>query len=215
MTLRRARTDEEKNERKDAIYNAAYKLFKEQGYDGVSLNGIASEAKFTKSNMYRYFSSKEEIFLNVFSHLFEHWVDDCTKRLKKLKRNTTSSSFAKTWTKSLISHQEFLDLTPLLFISLEKNSSFDELIRFKRFSMNLLYTIALEISRIYPNVTNEQAFQFLTISFASMSSYWAATKQSDALIKIYEQDEFKVLKPNFEKNIMVSAEITIRGILNN
>ena len=81
--------------------------------------------------------------------------------------------------------------------------------------MNLLYTIALEISRIYPNVTNEQAFQFLTISFASMSSYWAETKQSDALIKIYEQEEFKVLKPNFEKNIMVSAEITIRGILIN
>jgi len=214
MTWQRARTDEKKNERKDAIYNAAFKLFKEKGYDGVSFNGIAAEANFTKSNMYRYFSSKEEIFLNVFAHLFELWVDDCTKRLKKLKLNTDVSTFAKAWTKSLLSHKKFLDLTPLLFMSLENNSSFEELTNFKRLSMNLLYMIASEISRIYPEVTNEEAFQFLTISFASMSSYWAATKQNDALIKIYQQEEFQVLKPNFENNIMVSAEIAIRGIKN-
>ncbi len=214
MTWQRARTDEKKNERKDVIYNAAFKLFKEKGYDGVSFNGIASEANFTKSNMYRYFSSKEEIFLNVFADLFELWVDDCTKRLRKLKLNTDVSTFTKAWTKSLLSHQKFLDLTPLLFMSLENNSSFEELISFKRLSMKLLYRITLEISRIYPDVTNEEAFQFLTISYASMSSYWSATKQSDALIKLYEQEEFQVLKPNFEKNIQVSTEIVMRGIIN-
>ncbi len=214
MTWKRARTDKKKNERKDAIYNAAYKLFKENGYDRVSFNGIASEARFTKSNMYRYFSSKEEIFLNVFANLFESWVDDCTKLLKKLKQNVDISTFTKTWTKSLISHQKFLDLTPFLFISLEKNSSFEELLIFKKLSMKLLYKISIEISRIYPDVTSEKAFQFLNLSFASMSNYWAATKQSDALIKIYEQEEFQVMKPNFERNIMVSAEIAIRGIRN-
>ena len=214
MTWQRARTDEKKNERKDVIYNAAFKLFKEKGYDGVSFNGIASEANFTKSNMYRYFSSKEEIFLNVFAYLFEGWADDCTKRFKRLKLNADVSTFANAWTKSLLSHQKFLDLTPLLFMSLENNSSFEELISFKRLSMKLLYTITLEISRIYPDVTNEEAFQFLTISYASMSSYWSATKQSDALIKIYDQEEFQVLKPNFEKNIQISAEIAIRGIKN-
>ncbi len=214
MTWQRARTDEKKNERKNAIYNAAFKLFKKNGYDGVSFNGIASEAGFTKSNMYRYFSSREEIFLNVFSNLFENWVDDCIGLLKKLKVNEDLSIFVKTWTKSLISHQKFLDLTPLLFISLEKNSSFEELLIFKRLSMKLLYNLSIEIIRIFPDVTGEKAFQFLTLSFASMSNYWAATKQSDALIKIYGQEEFQVLKPNFEKNIMSSVEIAIRGIRN-
>jgi len=62
MNWQRARTDEKKNERKEAIYQAALTLFKKNGYDKVSFNGIAAEAGFTKSNMYRYFSSKEDIF---------------------------------------------------------------------------------------------------------------------------------------------------------
>ncbi len=214
MNWQRARTAGKKNERKEAIYNAAFTLFKKNGYDKVSFNGIASEAGFTKSNMYRYFSSKEEIFLNVFANLFEGWVDYCIGLLNKLRQDVDVSTFAKAWTKSLISHQKFLDLIPFLFISLEKNSSFEELLIFKRLSMKLLYNLSIEIIKIYPDVTGEKAFQFLTLSFASISNYWAATKQSDALIKIYEREEFQVLKPNFEKNIRTSVEIAIRGIRN-
>ncbi|WP_231870349.1 MULTISPECIES: TetR/AcrR family transcriptional regulator [unclassified Marinomonas] len=62
----------QKSERKEAIYQAAFTLFKEKGYEGVSFNGIAAQAGFTKSNMYRYFTSKEEVFLNVFGDLFEN-----------------------------------------------------------------------------------------------------------------------------------------------
>ncbi len=36
--------------------------------------------------MYRYFSSKEEIFLNVFVDLFGDWFEGCCKRLQKLKQ---------------------------------------------------------------------------------------------------------------------------------
>ena len=80
---------------------------KKNGYDRVSFNGIAAEAGFTKSNMYRYFSSKEEIFLNIFSDLFEDWADDCIKRLKKLKQDATAEKFAKAYLNSLIAHPHF------------------------------------------------------------------------------------------------------------
>ncbi len=212
MNWKRARTDEKKNERKEAIYKAAFTLFKESGYDKVSFNGIASEAGFTKSNMYRYFSSKEEIFLNVFSDLFENWFEDCIERLQKLKQDEVIIHFAKTWVKSLMSHQRFLDLTPILFVSLEKNSSFDQLLGFKRQAKNLLYRISIEIGRIYPDIQGEKAFKFLTLSYAAMSNYWAANSQNDALKKIYQQDEFKELKPNFEKDLTTSIEIIIHGI---
>ncbi len=214
MNWQRARTDEKKNERKEAIHKAAFTLFKKNGYNNVSFNGIASEAGFTKSNMYRYFNSREEIFLNIFADLFEKWVEDCIKRLHKLKQGEVISNFAKTWVNSLLSHPQFLDLTPILFVSLERNSSYEQLFEFKKLAKNLLYRISIEISRIYPDIHGDKAFKFLNLSFASMSNYWAATKQSDALIKIYEHEEFQVLKPNFEKNIMVSAEIAIRGIRN-
>lgn len=212
MNWQRARTDEKKSERKEAIYKAAFALFKKNGYDNVSFNSIASEAGFTKSNMYRYFSSRDEIFLNVFAELFEKWFEDCSKRLKKLKQDDVIKHFAKTWVKSLMSHPQFLDLTPMLFVSLEKNSSFEQLLEFKKLSKNLLYKISIEISRIYPDIQGEKAFKFLTLSFAATSNYWAAASQNETLKKIYQQDEFKELEPNFEEDLTTSIEIIIHGI---
>ncbi len=212
MNWQRARTDENKNERKEAIYKAAFTLFKENGYDKVSFNGIATQAGFTKSNMYRYFSSKEEIFLNVFGNLFNEWFDDCTNGLKNLEQNAAIEKFAKSWVDSLLAHPEFLDLTPLLFVSLEKNSSFDQLLTFKSMSKDLLFRITIEISRVYPHIEAENAFKFLTLSYAAMANYWAANSLSEPLLKIYQLEEFKELKPNFEKDLTTSIEIILKGL---
>ena len=212
MNWQRATTDEKKNERKEAIFNAAFTLFKNNGYDNVSFNGIAAEAGFTKSNMYRYFSSKKEIFLNVFADLFEKWVEDCHQRLQKLEQDERVQHFANTWVASQLAHPEFLDLTPLLFTSLEKNSSYEQLLIFKRSAKNLLYSIAVEVSRIYPALQGEKAFKFLNLSYAATTNYWAAASQNEALIKIYQQQEFKELKPNFEKDLSSSIEIIIQGL---
>ncbi len=215
MNWKRARTDENKNERKEAIYEAAFTLFKKNGYDKVSFNGIASQAGFTKSNMYRYFSSKEEIFLNVFSTLFKDWFEDCTKGLKGLKQNEAIEKFSKSWVDTLMAHPQFLDLTPLLFLALEKNSSFEQLLEFKRMSKDLLFRITVEISRVYPDIDAERAFKFLTLSYAATANYWAANTQSEALLKIYQLDEFTELRPNFEKDLTTSIEIILKGINEN
>lgn len=212
MNWQRARTDENKNERKEAIYKAAFSLFKKSGYDKVSFNGIAVEAGFTKSNMYRYFCSKEEIYLNVFSGLFEAWFENYTKRLQGLKENEDIQKFAKAWVNSMMADPDFLDLIPLLMVSLEKNSSFEQLVVFKRLSRDLLYRIALEVSRIYPDIKDEKAFRFLTLSYGATSNYWAANSHNDALIKIYQMDEFQDLTPNFEADLTESIEIIIKGL---
>ena len=98
--MQRARTSTQKDERKEAICKAAVTLFKRSGYEQVSFNGIASEAKFTKSNMYRYFSSKEEIFLTIFADLFQDWQKNYLKRLKAFKENENIHTFALSWVNS-------------------------------------------------------------------------------------------------------------------
>ncbi len=212
MNWQRARTDEKKIERKEAIYQAALTLFKKKGYDKVSFNGIAVEAGFTKSNMYRYFSSKDDIFLNVFADLFEQWVGDFSQQLQTLEQEAAAKDFAVLWLKTLLSQPKLLDLMPILFTSLERNSSFEQLLAFKRLSMNLLYRLTLDITRIYPDIAGEKAFKLLTLSYAATTNYWAATMQSDALRKVYQLEEFQVLKPNFEEDLTTSIEIIIHGL---
>ncbi|MCP4325734.1 MAG: TetR/AcrR family transcriptional regulator [Psychromonas sp.] len=212
MNWQRARTDEKKNERKEAIYQAALTLFKKNGYDKVSFNGIAVEAGFTKSNMYRYFSSKDDVFLSVFAELFANWVNDFSQQLQLLEQEVDGNVFAQVWVNSLLAHPKLLDLMPILFTSLERNSSFEQLLEFKRLSMNLLYGLTLDITRIYPDIESEKAFKLLTLSYAATANSWAATMQSEALKKVYQLDEFQALKPNFEKDLTTSIEIIIQGL---
>ncbi len=212
MNWQRARTDEKRSERKDAICSAAFNLFKHYGYENVSFNGIAAEAGFTKSNMYRYFSSREEIFLNIFSSLFEKWADDYCNQLKKLEQDVRVERFAKVWVNSFKSRPQFLDLIPVLFISLEKNSSFDQLVKFKRLAKERLYEIAIDISRIYPELDIEDSFRFLNLGYAATSNFWAASTENAVLKKVYRLNEFKPLKTNFKNDLTIALEVAIYGL---
>ncbi len=212
MDWQRARTDEKKNERREAVYTAAFTLLKRDGYEKVSFNAIAAEAGFTKSNLYRYFSSREEIFLNIFSTLFEEWVDDCLKRLRKLEQDSDVERFAKAYVRSMKAHTRHLDLNPMLFTSLERNSSLEQLMVFKTTAMNRLFEIAAEVVRIYPALTIEDGFRYLNLSFAATTNYWAAATENDVLKELYGMPEFKALRINFEKDLTAAIEIILRGL---
>lgn len=67
MNLRKdaAITDEiGKNKRDDILYEAG-KLFKRKGFNGTSMQDIASEVGILKGSIYYYFNSKDEIFREV------------------------------------------------------------------------------------------------------------------------------------------------------
>jgi AcrR family transcriptional regulator len=215
MDWQRATNDKQKESRKNEIYNATLTLYKKHGYENVSFNAIAKEANFTKSNMYRYFESKEDIFLNIFGDLFKIWQMHYVTELKKLNDNVSFVEFAQTWVNSFLKFPDFLDLTPLLFLTLEKNSSYNQLLKFKAMSRDLLIQISIEIGRIYPSLDQYRAFQLLNSSFATTSSFWASNFQNEFIKKIYEQDDFKFMKPNFKEELTASIEIFLKGLLIN
>jgi AcrR family transcriptional regulator len=47
------------------ILEAAYKLFRRQGYNRVTMDDIAKAAKFTKRTLYHHFNSKDQLLADV------------------------------------------------------------------------------------------------------------------------------------------------------
>lgn len=187
-------------------------FFQKKGYDNVSLNGIAREAGFAKSNIYRYYSSKEEIFLNIYSELLVKWSEDCLNSFRKLDENPQPSIFAESLIQSLLRHQERLDLMPYLMISLEKNTSIEQLRKFKRLVKELMTHFVFEVSRIYPNARKDKIPSFLVTLNASILYQWSSYTGNVILDQLYEEEEFFGLKPDFKKSIEVSTQILIDGI---
>jgi AcrR family transcriptional regulator len=59
------RRKREKEQRRNAILNAARKMFFEKGFRDVTVENIARKAELSKGSVYLHFSSKEEIYTQI------------------------------------------------------------------------------------------------------------------------------------------------------
>ncbi|AJA46162.1 transcriptional regulator, TetR family [Clostridium pasteurianum DSM 525 = ATCC 6013] len=80
------------NKTKDNIFYSAIKVFSNNGYNGATMDEIASNAGVAKGTLYYHFKSKEEIFKYIIEegvNLMKNEIDEATDKektaLEKLK----------------------------------------------------------------------------------------------------------------------------------
>jgi AcrR family transcriptional regulator len=67
----------------ETIVDAAYKVFFRYGYQKTSMDDIAKEAMIGKGTIYYYFSTKEEIFIEVLKRVDAEIVKKLRKKIAK------------------------------------------------------------------------------------------------------------------------------------
>ena len=73
-TFQRARDPEQKAQRRQELLGAARALLAADGLAGVGLSAIARAAGLAKSNVYRYFGSREEILMALLADDAFAWL---------------------------------------------------------------------------------------------------------------------------------------------
>lgn len=80
------------NKTKDAIFYSAIKVFSNNGYNGATMDEIASSAGVAKGTLYYHFKSKEDIFKYIITegvNIMKNEIDEATNKeksaLEKLK----------------------------------------------------------------------------------------------------------------------------------
>ena len=71
----RARTAEQKAQRRNAVLEAAEKFFLEVGYEAFSMSHLAKNIGLAKGTLYLYFETREEIFLTLYEQSLVRWSD--------------------------------------------------------------------------------------------------------------------------------------------
>jgi len=160
MNWERARKIEQIDQRREQILSATLRLFTQEDFKPVSLNNIAREAGMAKSNIYRYFKTKEEIFLNIYQTYFSSWIVDLIKTLSNSMPMTIEELSVK-WVDSMIRHREMLELNAVLSSALEENSSEDSLAEFKRFIIRTTDSLAEVLKQWQPGFTEEKSTELL------------------------------------------------------
>ncbi len=65
----------------EMLMKKSNELFFKFGYNGVSIDQIAAEAGISKMTIYKYFSSKEDLFIEVMKRDVQHHMDEARKHM--------------------------------------------------------------------------------------------------------------------------------------
>ena len=130
MDFERVKTEEQRKIRIQEIKNAAIKLFDTHDFYEITLADIAKGTNFTRGNLYKYVSSKEEIYLLITIDEFNKLLVELKIKLNKDFSKKTDE-FSEILAKEIEKQERFLKLFSILYTNLEKNASEEKLIQFK------------------------------------------------------------------------------------
>jgi len=212
MTWIRATQPEQKKSREATILAAARKLFAAGDYENAGLNAIAREAGFTKSNVYRYFKTREDIFLRIFEEAAEDWAAGLAASLRKLRVRSSAATVANAWAKESSKHPLFHSLAALVDVSLAKNSSEEELKKFHLRSLKFYQGVLTELARIYPDISMQNIGE-LTLHFYYMAAgLWTGSRPGKTMQKVLKDPALADMVIHFEPSLKFGISNLIKGI---
>jgi len=204
----RARTPEAKAKRRAAILAAASGLLAAGGLEHTTLSAIATTAGITKSNIYRYFESREEILMRLLT-------EDLRAASAALSQTLTSprplSEVAATLADGLAANPRLCLLISITASTLEHNISTDTLREIKRDMLGSLETTAHALHIALPEIPLTQAGNAVQILFTLTIGLWPFSTPGPALAALYEEPEFADFKQDFREALRRSTHVMLKG----
>ncbi len=184
MAWQRARSDEQKAERIRELTNAAARLYESTPLAGITIAMIAREAGWTRSNVYKYFSTKEEVYLELLKEDLRAWCCDIVEAIRS-KADWTAEALAAIWSEKSIQEERMIELLSVLFPILERNSSVERLTAFKIELMSDLGQLGEALAGALPFRDGQAVADFLQASSSlliGMAPVWSPTEKQQAAI---------------------------------
>ncbi len=118
----RARTDEDKQSRRDDILDAARSVFDELEVDEFTMDAVASSLGLAKGTLYRYVPTREALLLALALDEYVAWFDEFDARLDAIPAGgDVPAVLAAAMTDTLLARPRFLRLASLVATVLERN----------------------------------------------------------------------------------------------
>ena len=127
---------------------------------------------FSKPNVYRYFSTREEIFLAIFEEEQGKFVKSLISRLKKIRAKDPVNAISQAWVDVALKQRKFLNLLPQLSTSMERNSSVEQIVEFKKVGYQRFGELIQTLEQIYPKLDTEQWVLVGQCAVCLMAGLW-------------------------------------------
>ena len=146
--------------RKEEIISACRKLYETMSFKDITLKEIGKQTSFTRTSIYNYFETKEEIFLALFAQEYELFAEDLDRLLEQremLSPDALSSELAH----ALERRPLMLKLLSMNLYDMEANSRMERLVEFKKAYGESSAAVDRCLKKFVPGLTEENRQTFL------------------------------------------------------
>ena len=191
-TFQRARSDEQRAIRRQTILDTATAMLEEMAVSELSLNELSRRVGLAKSNVLRYFDSREAVLLELLDSLTREWLDHLSAELSaavsaRAGFERRAEQLAGALARSLAERPVLCDLLSAQAAVLEHNVSTDSIASFKRRGIAHAGTLVGLIRQAVPELSEDQAWRLVVAALVMTSSLWAHATPPQAVLDAYEQ----------------------------
>lgn len=218
MSFQRARNEEQREIRRRAILDTAAGMLDEMPVAEVSLNELSRRVGLAKSNVLRYFESREAVLLELLDDFLARWLLELTEELAAgIEAHATpevrASQLAEILSRSLADRTVLCDLFGAQGGVLEHNVSVEVVKRHKRASLIRLAAMTELILRHVPEL-GDRAQLFCLTSLVSAGALSAYFPPPPSLLAAYsEEPELDALRLDLHGALRASLNSALVGAL--
>ena len=153
--------------RKEEIINACEKLYENNNFKDITIKSIGEETTFSRTSIYNYFQTKEEIFLALFKREYERWIDDLSEMYEQ-NSEMPKEMFADKLANTVAKRQNLLKLLSMNMYDMEENSRMEELIEFKKAYGNAIKMVKKCVDKFFKEMSENEKDEFVFLFFPFM-----------------------------------------------
>ncbi len=157
MTFQRARSEEQREVRRRTILDTAAAMLEEMPVADLTLNELSRRVGLAKSNVLRYFDSREGVLLDLMNSVLRDWLDQLADDLvagidATLPLVSRAELLAAVLARSLAGQRMLCDLAGAQGGVLERNVTVEVVVRHKRAALAQLSVMADLLRRCVPEL---------------------------------------------------------------
>ncbi|MFC9659401.1 TetR family transcriptional regulator [Nocardia sp. NPDC127606] len=217
-TFQRARSEEQRETRRLSILATAASMLSEMPVSALSLNELSRRVGLAKSNVLRYFESREAVLLELLASMARDFLTEVVDQLPAhidgaapapARIKSTASILAA----SFASHEMLCELLSVQAGILDHNISTEVATHYKRGTQSALSGLAALFRNVLPELDDQQAAEAANMTIVLAGSLWTHTHPGPAVRAVYEADPDLAFLPTFTVALDRALTLLLTGLL--
>jgi len=218
MSFQRARSDEQREIRRQAILDTATEMLREMPVADVSLNELSRRVGLAKSALLRYFETREAVLLELLGHFLRDWAQTLPRELAAAVDASAAveqraRQLADVLSGSLAERRVLCDLFGAQAGVLENNVTLEVARRHKRSSLESLAVMAELVLEHLPEL-GERSQEFCLHALILAGALTAYCPPPAVILAVYQADpDLAVLESELRPALRRGFESALLGSL--